>query len=216
MAKPFDRPARRQLPSHLQAASLKGPGPGSSPGSGYSLGHSSTPGLPIPVDVAPQGDMDATQAKAACSAIRHSLEDARARLLDLHDRKGWKALGYPSWRECAMAEFGKSQAQIYRWLEAARVDREISPIGEKPPLPESIARELAKAPEGRRAEALGIAHQATGAKPTAKDVARAVASLNASGPETQAVDAAIAEALTCSRCGQPLPTGSGVDPGPDA
>jgi hypothetical protein len=209
MAKSFDRPARRQLPSHLQAASLKGPG--SNPGSGYSLGHSSTPGLPIPVEVSPMGDMDATQAKAACTAIRHSLEDARARLLDLHDRKGWKALGYKSWSDCCSMEFGKSRAQVYRLLEAAKVDRELSPIGDKPPLPESIARELAKAPEGRRAEALGIAHQATGAKPTAKDVARAVASMDASGPDARAVDQAISEALTCSRCGQPLPTGSRLD-----
>jgi hypothetical protein len=199
MAKSFDRPPRRtSYPTQ--------------PGGIYSAG--SKPGLPIPVEVSPIGDMDATQAKAACTAIRHSLEDARARLLDLHDRKGWKALGYPSWRECAKAEFGLAQSQLYRLLDAARVEREISPIGEKSSLPESHLRELAKAPEGRRAEALRIAHQATGAKPTAKDVARAVANL--SDPESRAVDQAIAETLTCSRCGQPLPTGSNLDPGPEA
>lgn len=74
-----------------------------------------------------------TQAAAhiLCKRIRASLDSAGTDLLALQEGKGWKALGYTSWRECATAEFGKSESYLYRQLEAAKTAREISPIGEK-------------------------------------------------------------------------------------
>lgn len=139
----------------------------------YSSG--STPGLPIPVEVARQGPMSREEATTACRSIRSHLESAGAQLLELHDREGWKALGYASWRECAVAEFGKSQSRVYELLAAARVVREFSEISEKPPTTDSHLRALAKAPEGRRAEAWDAAAKVAGTdKVTARHVAEAV------------------------------------------
>ncbi len=47
-------------------------------------------------------------------------------LLDLDRRRGWEALGYTSFRECAVAEFGKSQGYVYKLLHAAEVDENLA------------------------------------------------------------------------------------------
>jgi len=107
-----------------------------------------TPTLPASVTL-----MTREEARACVVAIRHHLDAARGQLLDLYQRQGWRALGYPSWRECAVAEFGQSQATLYRLLTAAEVDRNFS-HNEKnaAPLPLLHALELAPlAPSEQRA-----------------------------------------------------------------
>jgi hypothetical protein len=47
-------------------------------------------------------------------------------LLDLDRRRGWEALGYASFRECAVTEFGKSQGYVYKLLHAAEVDENLA------------------------------------------------------------------------------------------
>uniref|UniRef100_UPI0036F3075A hypothetical protein n=1 Tax=Trichocoleus desertorum TaxID=1481672 RepID=UPI0036F3075A len=91
------------------------------------------------------------EARDCVDSIKGHLENTRKLLLDLHEREGWKALGYNSWRECVMAEFGESKSQLYRELEAAKIERNISPIGEIGQIRESHLRPLAKLePEQQR------------------------------------------------------------------
>lgn len=75
------------------------------------------------------------EARALTDEIKGSVERTWLLLSNAHERKAWAALGYGSWRDYAMAEFGLSQSHAYRLLDAARVVREIeaaagSPFGE--------------------------------------------------------------------------------------
>jgi hypothetical protein len=88
--------------------------------------------------------MSAAEARSCVDGIKGHIESARKLLLDLYEREGWKALGYESWRECAVAEFGESKSQLYRELEAAKIERNISPIGEIGSIRESHLRPLGK------------------------------------------------------------------------
>jgi hypothetical protein len=96
--------------------------------------------------------MTTDEARTCIERIRTGLEDLRRLVLDLNEREGWRALGYKSWRECVTAEFGQSQAYLYRTLTAAKIERELSPMGEIGALPERHVRELVriKDPDVRR------------------------------------------------------------------
>lgn len=94
--------------------------------------------------------MTADEARDVVQQINSHLNSARKLLLDLHERRGWEALGYASWRDCATAEFGESQTRVYQLLSAAKIEKEIStiveisedsPMGE---IPESHLRPLAQ------------------------------------------------------------------------
>lgn len=75
--------------------------------------------------------MTMQEAKECIHEIKKQAQKIRALLLDLDERKGWKALGYKSLRQCMMAEFGKSQSQLYRELKAGKVQKIISHITSK-------------------------------------------------------------------------------------
>jgi hypothetical protein len=91
--------------------------------------------------------MSTAEARQCVDEIRTGIVNVRQRLLDLYERRGWEALGYSSWRECAQAEFGHHQSYAYRLLEAAEIQRNISPIGEiEKPIRESQLRPLAPLP----------------------------------------------------------------------
>jgi DNA-binding CsgD family transcriptional regulator len=45
------------------------------------------------------------QARAAVDAIRRDVDDLIARIVELHDRRAWIALGYASWAEMCAVEF---------------------------------------------------------------------------------------------------------------
>jgi len=66
--------------------------------------------------------MSRDEAQQCVARIAHHLEEARALLLELYEREGWRVLGYDSWRACAVAEFAQSQTALYRQLTAARVE----------------------------------------------------------------------------------------------
>lgn len=87
-------------------------------------------------------DMTADEARSCVHSINENLNNARVLLLDLYDRKGWAALGYANWRDCVEAEFQQSKSYLYRQLEAGRIEREISPIGEIGRIPEGQLRGL--------------------------------------------------------------------------
>ena len=138
-------------------------------------GKSGKAGLPAPVqEAAVVVMMTAAEAEQVCGRIDRSLSEARALLLELHDREGWKALGFESWRECVVARFAQHQSYLYRQLQAGQLEQDLDlPIGT---LPESHARELAKVPAEKRSEVLE-AVSPNGEKTTAKAIAQAAATV---------------------------------------
>lgn len=96
-------------------------------------------------------DMDADTARHFVERIQehliradHHANQARKLILDFKEREGWKVLGYKSWRQCVMEEFEKSSATVYRQLDAALVELELSPMGELGQINERVLRPLTK------------------------------------------------------------------------
>ncbi|MFN8454820.1 MAG: hypothetical protein U0401_09160 [Anaerolineae bacterium] len=90
--------------------------------------------------------MTETEARQLVNEIKTDIVAVGQKLLELYEREGWRALGYANWRECVMTEFEFQKSHVYRLLDFARLERNLSPIGEKYPLPanEAQARPLAK------------------------------------------------------------------------
>ena len=88
-------------------------------------------------------EMTSLEARVCVDRINSGMSDIRTQLLELKEREGWKALGYSSWRECAVAEFDYSQSRVYQLLDAAQIERDISTIVENGETPEGHLRELA-------------------------------------------------------------------------
>lgn len=126
--------------------------------------------------------MSAMEARECINAIKGNLESLRLMLLELHRRRGWSALGYPSWEDCAKAEFGKSRAYTFRLLAAAQVEENLasaveSTIVDLDNIPVSHLTELSKLPPEQQAEGLLKAEQIAqekGKKRNASDIAQAV------------------------------------------
>lgn len=88
------------------------------------------------------------EARECADRINANMNNVRGLVLDLYEREGWTALGYESWRACVTKEFNSSQSHIYRQLDAAKTEINISPIGE---IPEGQLRPLSKLePEQQR------------------------------------------------------------------
>lgn len=62
-------------------------------------------------------DMSEIEARHVVSAIRGSEMRLQSLLMDLHDRKGWKALRYHSWEDCLASEFDISSKTHYYYLQ---------------------------------------------------------------------------------------------------
>lgn len=158
------------------------------PNLGPSVGSGPAP-PPAPV-LAVRGDMTEGEARQAVHRAKQAIEAARGVLLDLHDRKGWKALGYATWNEFVETEFGQSRRHLNRQLEAARTEQEIAqvhkeithsdemgPIGPiSGPIRESVLRPLTglPSPEEKHAVLVDAIDSAPGGKVTAKVVKAAV------------------------------------------
>jgi len=74
----------------------------------------------------------------------YHVNQARKLILDFKERAGWKVLGYKSWRECVTTEFDKSSSTVYRQLDAALVELELSPNGGIGEINERVLRPLTK------------------------------------------------------------------------
>jgi len=119
--------------------------------------------------------MTTDEARACVETINQQINGARADLLRLYEGRGWEALGYESWRACAVAEFGQSQARVYQLLQAAEIERRVSTKVEIDTIPERHLRPLAVLPEDQQAEAyLEAVETAPEGKPTAAHVAATV------------------------------------------
>jgi hypothetical protein len=110
--------------------------------------------------------MTEQEARAQIAAINAGIQSIRLLLGELDKRKGWAALGYSSMRECMLAEFPGGQSHLYRQLEAARIERDISPTGEmNEEIQERLLRPLAPLGPDLRREVWAQV-QAEGKKPT--------------------------------------------------
>jgi hypothetical protein len=95
--------------------------------------------------------MSRAEAQRCVDRIKSHLDSAREELLRLYDGEGWRALGYASWRACVTAEFGQSQTELYRQLQAARIERVVSPNGKPGEIPASHLLPLSDLPKASQA-----------------------------------------------------------------
>lgn len=99
--------------------------------------------------------MTAEEARECIQQVNDNLMDTRELLLDLHDRLGWKALGYVSWEKCVIAEFKDKRTYLFYQLAAAKVERNLSQstiVDKEEYIPESHLRPLAPLPPGKQRE----------------------------------------------------------------
>lgn len=98
-------------------------------------------------------DMTEAEAREVVNAINAAGESIRDHLAEMYARKGWRSLGYKSWRDMAKAEFPDwKQSALYYQLSAALIARGIEEMPDTEPtlaqtlkeLPESHFRPLAK------------------------------------------------------------------------
>jgi len=121
-------------------------------------------------------DMTLFEAKECVAKIKANVQNIRKLFLELNERRGWEALGYKSWRECVVKEFGGKQAYAYFQLSAAKVERNISTIVEKSEsIPESHLRPLTKLPPEEQREVFQEAVEtAPNGKVTAKHIEKTI------------------------------------------
>lgn len=118
--------------------------------------------------------MTETEARECVVKINGHMNSARALLLNLYERRGWVALGYASWRECATGEFEQSQAQLYRELQAARIEQHISTRVEIGTIPAKVLIPMSALTPMEQPIAWQEANERTGGKPTARVVEQVV------------------------------------------
>lgn len=119
--------------------------------------------------------MTKAEARSIVDQIKSHAESMRKLIYDLHQREGWKALGYESWRECVVTEFEQAQRTLYQQLNAAQVEEVLrhGAIGEIPERQLRPLSPLRDRPDQLR-EAWSTANERTGGNPTGRDVQQAV------------------------------------------
>ncbi len=91
-------------------------------------------------------DMTFDEAKAKHNELKSLHSAMRLLLLEMRDRKGWKALGFESWEQYGEQEWSYSKSQLDRLATAARIENVLPPIGGEQ-IPESHLRPMAGIPE---------------------------------------------------------------------
>jgi myosin heavy subunit len=91
-------------------------------------------------------DMTHEEAIAKHQELKSLHSVMRSMLLDMRDRKGWKALGFESWEQYGEKEWDYGKQYLYRLATASRIESIVSPIGEKE-IPESQLRPLTQVPD---------------------------------------------------------------------
>lgn len=139
-----------------------------------------------------------TEARECVDKIKSNMTNVRHLILDLYERDGWSALGYESWRECVTAEFKQGQAYLYRQLEAAQTERNISTIIENANnIPEAQLQPLTKLrddPEAQREAWQQAVDTAPEGKVTAAIVAKVVKEMTAEKSKPEAKEKEVTEA----------------------
>ena len=133
------------------------------------------------VEVLPQV-MTEAEARQCIAAIKGDVVSIRTRLVDLEERRGFEALGYPNISACMKAEFKQSRPTLVKELKAGRIEQLFLdvPIGT---FLESHFRPLSKLKPEYYKPAFDQASILAGDRPVrAKDVSLAVAELLRSVP----------------------------------
>jgi hypothetical protein len=128
------------------------------------------------------------EARECVAKINSKMNNVRSLIFDLYEREGWSAMGYGSWRECVVAEFKQGQSYLYRQLEAAQLEKIISPVGENE-IPERQLRPFTKLkdPDLQRAAWQKAIEIAPEGKVTASLVKKAVNSVIGPKQNNQAI-----------------------------
>lgn len=93
------------------------------------------------------------QARYLIGRIRGHLNDALRALKEFHDLRGWKAIGYQTYAECAAQEFALQRGRAYQLLHAALVQGELEAAGlPTDGLTERQSRAIAQIPKEARAK----------------------------------------------------------------
>jgi hypothetical protein len=85
--------------------------------------------------------LDPSAARQLTDKIKATTTDLCRLLVEAHDRKAWKALGYKSWAQYVTVEFHLSRQHVYRMLDRAlvideiRATAELSPAGDTDGVP---------------------------------------------------------------------------------
>ena len=90
-------------------------------------------------------DMTLEEAQAKHAQLKSLESVMRSSLLEMRDRKGWKALGYSSWAEYGETEWGYGRQYLDRLATASRIQQIVAPIGAQ--IPETHLRPLGKVPD---------------------------------------------------------------------
>lgn len=137
-----------------------------------------------------QLEMTLDEARETDRLIKRHINTTRYLLLDMRDRKGWKALGYESFVEYGEKELSLGSARIYQLADAAEISLQLgfSKILEKQPTESHLVPLKSVPEEDRKAiwdEATRKA-QEEGAKLTAKRIEEEVAEWKQRAQESQA------------------------------
>lgn len=105
-----------------------------------------------------EGDLDKMDALAVTAKIKAYAGVAWTLLVEAHERKAHKALGYASWAEYVEAEFDMSRSRSYQLISQARVVLEISEaVSTMVDISEREARDLAPMIEEAKAAVTAVA-----------------------------------------------------------
>lgn len=99
-----------------------------------------------------QLEMTFEEARETDRLIKRHINTTRYLLLDMRDRKGWKALGYESFKEYGEQELGYSEVHVYRLVDAAEIGLQIGTNQLVSQPSESQLRPLKAVPESVRKE----------------------------------------------------------------
>jgi len=86
-----------------------------------------------------------TEARELTDQIKALADQVWALLLEAHERKAWKVLGYISWEAYVRTEFDMNRRRSYQVLDQGRVIRELSSIPEVRTdvhISEAVARDI--------------------------------------------------------------------------
>ncbi len=122
-------------------------------------------------------DLTVEEARQLADEINHGISVTSEKTLRFYDGRGWKVLGYSSWRECATIEFNLKDSRVYQLLDFARIERNLenSTIGGILPSNERQARPLTPLGSSQQIVAWEKAvSNAKNSQPTAKEVQQAV------------------------------------------
>lgn len=104
--------------------------------------------------------MNKTEARDCIGQININVTKSGVLLQQLHDREGWKALGYATFHDCVKKEFpdlAGGRSQIYRLMHQAAVEAN---VGE--PVPISVAEQVSKLPASEQKAAVAEIKQVAG------------------------------------------------------